>query len=52
MDCQLKGKVIAISGRLTGIGRAITMACLAQGAGVAVSYLETPVSEPHQKHRG
>jgi L-rhamnose 1-dehydrogenase len=45
----LAGKVAAITGGVTGIGRAIAMAYLRQGAAVAVNHLGDDLSEEHYK---
>jgi L-rhamnose 1-dehydrogenase len=43
----LKGKVAAITGGVTGIGRAITLEYLKQGASVAVNHLDDESSRKH-----
>jgi L-rhamnose 1-dehydrogenase len=43
----LQGKAAAITGAVTGIGRAIALGYLAQGASVAVNHLGDAVSEKH-----
>lgn len=47
MTGLLEGKAAAITGAVTGIGRAIVLGYLAQGASVAVNHLGDPVSEKH-----
>lgn len=47
MPGLLEGKAAAITGAVTGIGRAIVLGYLAQGASVAVNHLGDPVSEKH-----
>ena len=42
----LRGRTAAITGGLTGIGRAITLGFLAHGANVAINYLGSPKDEP------
>ena len=44
---MLKGKVAAITGGVTGIGRAITLEYLKQGASVAVNHLDDESSRKH-----
>jgi L-rhamnose 1-dehydrogenase len=43
----LAGKTAIITGGTTGIGRAITLAFLAQGCDVAVNHLDLPNDTPH-----
>ena|SRR5271167_2816919 len=43
----LKGKVAAITGGTTGIGRAITLEYIRQGCKVAVNHLGLPSDEHH-----
>ncbi|KAI1629078.1 peroxisomal 2,4-dienoyl-CoA reductase, auxiliary enzyme of fatty acid beta-oxidation [Exophiala viscosa] len=45
----LEGKVAAITGGLTGIGRAIAIEFARQGAKVAVNHLGQPAEEQHQR---
>lgn len=45
MTGLLEGKAAAITGAVTGIGRAIALGYLAQGASVAVNHLGDPVSQ-------
>jgi L-rhamnose 1-dehydrogenase len=47
MTGLLEGKAAAITGAVTGIGRAIALGYLAQGALVAVNHLGDPASEKH-----
>lgn len=44
----LKGKTACITGGTTGIGRAITLEYLRQGANVAVNHLGLPRDEKHR----
>lgn len=43
----LANKSCAITGGLTGIGRAIALGFLAHGANVAINYLGSPSDQPH-----
>jgi len=45
----LKGKTACITGGTTGIGRAITLEYLRQGANVAVNHLGLDADEKHRK---
>jgi L-rhamnose 1-dehydrogenase len=47
MTGLLEGKAAAITGAVTGIGRAIALGYLAQGASVAVNHLGDAASESH-----
>ncbi|KAF5519480.1 L-rhamnose-1-dehydrogenase [Colletotrichum aenigma] len=48
-SCRLlRGKIAAITGGTTGIGRAITLEYLRQGANVAVNHLGLPQDEKHR----
>jgi L-rhamnose 1-dehydrogenase len=47
MSKLLQGKAAAITGAVTGIGRAIALGYLAQGAFVAVNHLGDEISEKH-----
>jgi len=49
MSKLLAGKTAAITGGVTGIGRAIALEYLAQGASVAVNHLGDAASEEHWK---
>lgn len=47
MAALLTGKSAAITGGVTGIGRAIALEYLRQGADVAVNHLGDPTSQQH-----
>lgn len=47
MTGLLEGKAAAITGAVTGIGRAIALGYLAQGASVAVNHLGDEISKRH-----
>ncbi|QDS70960.1 L-rhamnose-1-dehydrogenase [Venturia effusa] len=47
MPGLLENKAAAITGGVTGIGRAIVLGYLAQGASIAVNYLDDPISRGH-----
>jgi NAD(P)-dependent dehydrogenase (short-subunit alcohol dehydrogenase family) len=44
----LKGKMAAITGGTTGIGRAIVLAFITQGCNVAVNHLGLPKDDTHR----
>jgi L-fucose dehydrogenase len=46
MDLGLKDRVIVVTGGASGIGEAITRACLAEGAIVVIVSLRTPTLQP------
>jgi L-rhamnose 1-dehydrogenase len=49
MTGLLTGKVCAITGGATGIGRAIALEFVKQGASVGVNHLGDPTSEKHMQ---